>query len=124
MQHPKNPKLSASGRLLATIHDDAGNFYDILDALGNGQFGEVFQAAHKVTGAVVAVKFINRKVTGANVDSITAQEIEVMLRIDHPNCVKLYEIYQTDTGADLVHLSCSVVPSVPSDSVVQSALSP
>lgn len=87
---------------LATIEDDVDNYYDMLETLGEGQFGEVFQAQHKTTGKVVAVKFIDRKQSGANMDSITAQEIEVMLRIDHPNCVKLYEIYQTDTEIQLV----------------------
>jgi len=99
--HAKRPQMD-SGRSLAIIHDDADNFYDMIESLGSGQFGEVFQAQHKQTGKIVAVKFIDRKQTGANIDSVTAQEIEVMLRIDHITLVTLYEIYQTDTEIQLV----------------------
>jgi len=93
----------SASSFLAAIDDDADNYYEMCESLGEGQFGEVFRAEHKTTGKVVAVKFINRQQTRAvAIDAITAQEIEVMLRIDHPNCVKLYEIYQTNTEIQLV----------------------
>ena len=46
------------------------------------------------------MKIIDRKDTGANVQSVTDKEIEVMLKIDHKDCVKLYEVYQTEEQVD------------------------
>ena len=48
------------------------------------------------------MKIIDRKDTGANVQSVTDKEIEVMLKIDHPGCVKLHEVYQTEDQVQLV----------------------
>jgi serine/threonine protein kinase len=50
----------------------------------------------------VAVKIIDRKETGADVQTVTDKEIEIMLAIDHKNCVTLLEIYQTDDQVQLV----------------------
>ena len=65
---------------------------------GQGQYAQVFKGKKKSDGenaADVAIKIIDRKDTGANVQSVTDKEIEVMLKIDHPGCVKLHEVYQT-----------------------------
>ena len=52
---------------------------------------------------VVAVKMIDRKDTGADASaSATDKEIQIMKAVNHPNCVKLIEIYQTDDEVQLV----------------------
>ena len=66
---------------------------------GTGQYAQVFKAQKRSDGpdAIdIAVKLIDRKDTGADMQSVTDREIEVMLKIDHPSCVKLHEIYQTE----------------------------
>jgi len=87
-----NAGLSLS---LAIIKDDADNFYQMIENLGSGQFGEVLKARHRATGKVVAVKFIGLQHTDT-------QEMEIMLLLRHTNLVKLYEIYQTNTEIQLV----------------------
>ena len=84
------------------MKDDVENYYDLIEELGLGQFATVYKACHKVTGNVVAVKMIDRKETGPGLTSVTDKEIAVMLRIDHPHCVKLHEIFQTDDQLQLV----------------------
>ena len=64
---------------------------------GQGQFATVFKGEHLKTKHVVAVKMIDRKDTGADVtQSATDKEIQIMKAVNHPNCVKLIEIYQTE----------------------------
>ena len=46
---------------------------------------------------------IDRKDTGADVtQSATDKEIQIMKAVNHPNCVQLIEIYQTDDEVQLV----------------------
>jgi len=90
------------------IHEDVENHYEFTEDVGQGQYAQVFKAKKKDpttgkgVGPDVAVKIIDRKDTGANVQSVTDKEIEVMLNIDHTDCVKLYEVYQTDEQVQLV----------------------
>ena len=44
----------------------------------------------------MAVKLIDRKDTGVDVLSVTDKEIQAMKAVDHPNCVSLCEIFQTE----------------------------
>lgn len=75
------------------------NNFEILATLGNGQYGKVKLARDLGTGALVAIKILNRfekrsgyslqlKVENPRVN----QEIEVMKRCHHENVVELYEI--------------------------------
>ena len=66
---------------------------------GSGQYAQVFKAVKRDDGnyeTAYAVKCIDRKDTGADFQSVTDKEIQIMKAIDHKNCVKLFEIYQTD----------------------------
>lgn len=86
-------------------HEDVETYYDFHEDVGQGQYAQVFKGKKKSDGenaADVAIKIIDRKDTGANVQSVTDKEIEVMLKIDHPGCVKLHEVYQTADQVQLV----------------------
>jgi len=76
------------------ITDDVENHYCLLGELGSGQYATVFKARHQITGNLVAVKIMRKQ--------LLSQEIDVMLRLDHPNCVKLYEVFETDDEYQLV----------------------
>ena len=45
---------------------------------------------------------ICRKETGADVQSVTDKEILIMRNINHQNCVRLHNIYQTEEQVQLV----------------------
>ena len=74
--------------------DDVENHYCLLEELGSGQFATVFKARHQITGNLVAVKMMSKQ--------LLSQEIDVMLRLNHINCVKLYEVFETDDEYQLV----------------------
>ena len=84
------------------VSGDAEHHYELMDELGMGQFATVHKARNKLTDGVVAVKVIDRSEPGAGLISVTYKEIDAMLRIDHPNCVRLHEIFQTDDRVQLV----------------------
>jgi calcium-dependent protein kinase len=73
-------------------------------AIGTGAFGSVLKATHKVTNAVRAVKHVAKE----NDKFITAAqtEIEVLSTMDHPNIVKLYEVYERPERCHLVMEIC------------------
>lgn len=80
-------------------HDNVENYYDIGDEIGQGQYAVVHRGTHNETGQVVAIKIIDKGDTGM---TVTDKEVAVMLRIDDPNCVKLYEVYETETEVQMV----------------------
>jgi calcium/calmodulin-dependent protein kinase I len=74
--------------------------YDIDgDELGQGQTAKVFTGTHKETGKDYAIKLIDKAKTGAVMND---KEIAVMLKVDHPYCVKLFEVYETAEEVQLV----------------------
>jgi calcium/calmodulin-dependent protein kinase I len=81
---------------------DAGIFKkgDIKDkylfekTLGQGSFGEVKKAKNKTTGEEFAVKMI-QKADMQQEDLLALQtEVEILSQIDHPNVVKLFEVWE------------------------------
>lgn len=65
--------------------------------IGQGSFGQVFYAKHKKTGAIYAIKAIDKKnKTNQEGKSYFRREIEIMYKIRHPNIVKLYTHFEDD----------------------------
>eukprot|EP00293_Proteomonas_sulcata_P009738 CAMPEP_0184301016 /NCGR_PEP_ID=MMETSP1049-20130417/11304_1 /TAXON_ID=77928 /ORGANISM="Proteomonas sulcata, Strain CCMP704" /LENGTH=302 /DNA_ID=CAMNT_0026611881 /DNA_START=166 /DNA_END=1074 /DNA_ORIENTATION=+ len=82
--------------------DDDGkkyvNQYEIVKDLGKGSFGKVKLVKHTETGEVFAMKVFNKNVLRKkrmgtrNLLMDIEHEIKIMKKIDHPNCIKLYEV--------------------------------
>lgn len=72
-----------------------------------GGFGEVRKCSNKKTGAVRAVKIIRKDTLDAKEKARFFQEIEIMRQLDHPNIVRLYEVYQDEKRFYLVTELCS-----------------
>ncbi|EPY23781.1 protein kinase [Strigomonas culicis] len=75
---------------------------DIYDFLGEGTFASVYKAVcicdgEKVkTGQPVALKMINKRdLTTEKMLRDVINEVEVLRLVDHPNCVKLLDYFQT-----------------------------
>merc|ERR1712216_194306 len=81
---------------------DAGdkfiNQYQIIEKLGKGSFGKVKLIMHTETGETFAMKIFNKNVLKKkrmgtrNMIQDVEHEIRIMKMMDHPNCVKLYEV--------------------------------
>ena len=105
MKHLENFKVS-KGDFVQEIYQDVNAVYDInTTSIGEGGFGEVYMAKHKKTEELRAIKKIRKK----KIHDLTYFENEVMaLKLaDHPNIIKLYELYQDDKYVYLVQELCT-----------------
>ena len=70
--------------------------YRVIKELGSGNFGRVYQAQHKLSQEVRAVKEIDKqkaaKFGGSSKKFIA--EVEILSRLDHPNILKIYEMFE------------------------------
>lgn len=73
--------------------------------LGEGTFGVVRKSTVLSTKAVRAVKFINKNRMKEKTECLKS-EIDIMKRVDHPNVVMLYEIFEDDVNLYLVMELC------------------
>ena len=69
--------------------------YDLKDLIGEGTYGKVYLAYHKITNIPRAIKIINkRSMCDTKVRFKFINEISVLKVIDHPNIIKLYEFFE------------------------------
>lgn len=66
--------------------------YRKLEKLGEGTYGVVYKAQHKVTGEYVALKKIRLEKEDDGVPSTAIREISLLKNIKHPNVVELKEV--------------------------------
>ena len=67
-------------------------YYDIGETLGKGSFAVVKKGAPKEGGPPVAVKIVDKK--DAQFDEASLQqEIAIMRKVVHPNCIRLVEVF-------------------------------
>ena len=71
--------------------------YELLDKLGEGSFGKVYKAKHKLTNVMYAIKAID-KLNKNNQEGkpYFRREIEIMYKVKHPNIVRLYGHFEDD----------------------------
>lgn len=60
-----------------------------MEKLGEGTYGVVYKAKHKVTGEIVAVKRIRLEKEDDGVPSTAIREISLLKNLKHPNIVEL-----------------------------------
>lgn len=102
------PKTSSSRR---KDKDDTNNPDVHLPSIGNyifqktvgeGNFAKVKLAKHKITGAEVAVKIIDKTQLDEKKLGKLYREVRIMKMLHHPNIVKLYEVIETKCTVFLV----------------------
>jgi 5'-AMP-activated protein kinase catalytic alpha subunit len=71
----------------------AVSHYAVGKTIGEGTFGKVKKGIHKLTGVPVAIKILEKDkiVDLADVERVK-REIHILIRIDHPNVIRLYEV--------------------------------
>mmetsp|Transcript_66559 Transcript_66559/g.124185 ORF Transcript_66559/g.124185 Transcript_66559/m.124185 type:complete len:658 (+) Transcript_66559:108-2081(+) len=76
-----------------------------LNKIGKGSFGKVLKASNRVTHAIRAVKSISKH-DKVEVDRVR-QEVKIGRLLDHPNVVKLWEIFEDASCIFLVMELCA-----------------
>ena len=75
--------------------------YEIENKLGRGKFGLVKLAKHKETGRLVAIKIMAKKNMNNQDLELAKTEIDILKVSQHPNIIKLYDVYDT---ADFIYI--------------------
>ena len=79
--------------------------YEIIKELGSGAFARCLQVKNRTTGNLYACKEI-QKSKMSDLEGFK-HEINILIKLDHPNIIKLYEIYETQEYFYLIMELCS-----------------
>ena len=89
--------------LITKIDSRMEDNYKILSELGRGGFGSVFKVQHYKTQTIYAMKVvrkINKNYQEGNQTFL--QEIEILITLEHPNIIKIYEYYEDEINYYLI----------------------
>jgi serine/threonine protein kinase len=86
----------------ATGYSNLTDIYEVKDKLGNGKFGLVRLGIHKASGRKVAIKIMNKKDMNSQDLELIKTEIEILKVCQHPNIVRLYDIFE---NVDFIYIS-------------------
>eukprot|EP00826_Nyctotherus_ovalis_P055974 TRINITY_DN748_c0_g12_i1.p1 TRINITY_DN748_c0_g12~~TRINITY_DN748_c0_g12_i1.p1 ORF type:complete len:315 (-),score=82.99 TRINITY_DN748_c0_g12_i1:766-1710(-) len=81
------------------IVENSENVYDVYTfqkKIGEGAFGVVYKAVHKVTHNARAIKKIMKDRRTKGIEASLMQEIAILKSLDHPNIVKLNEFFNDE----------------------------
>ena len=73
--------------------DECSQYYKMGKTLGTGSFATVKRAVHKTENTTWAIKCIDKSSLSADDELALQIEVEVLEMVDHPNIVKLKEIF-------------------------------
>lgn len=61
--------------------------------LGEGAYGSIFKVKHKQLHLIRALKIISKKYKADQ--PIPREEINALIKLDHPHIIKIYEFYES-----------------------------
>ncbi|CAD8065639.1 unnamed protein product [Paramecium sonneborni] len=74
--------------------------YEIRRKLGQGGFGSVYEVRHLKTNLIRAAKVISKQ--AVDDEQVLLQESEILKDLDHPNIVKILEIFSDDQNIYII----------------------
>ena len=94
-------KSSFVGEHIANI----SQYYNFLKELGQGSYGQVIRVQNKATGHIYACKKLNKRQIKNKARFKT--EIDLLRATDHPNIIKLYDIFEDQVYIYLIMEECT-----------------
>ena len=76
--------------------------YKIEGTIGKGSFATVKKAKHRESGDRFAVKVLSKKKMNDDDKAAMQTEIDILKQVDHPNIVKLYDVFDEEKSFYLV----------------------
>ena len=80
--------------------------YEIGQVLGKGSYGIVYKGIHKITGEERAIKQIPKSKIKKEKFKRFINEVNALKQLDHPNIIKLFEVYEEGKYVYLVQEMC------------------
>ena len=78
--------------------------YDVIRQLGKGGYGKVYEVMNKKTKEIRACKHLS-KLSIKNLEKFQ-REVEILRQADHPNIIKLYEVFESRHSIYLIMEEC------------------
>ena len=78
--------------------------YESIKQLGKGGYGQVYRVRNKITGKMYACKKLS-KLKLKDLEKFR-REIDILEKTDHPNIIKLYEVYESQNSLYLIMEEC------------------
>ena len=82
------------GNFILTNDGKFSEKYSMGNLLGQGAFGEVRKCQNRTTKVIRAVKIIKKEQMTPEEEKSFKYEISILKKLDHPNIIKLYEIFE------------------------------
>lgn len=83
------------------------DFYTFQGLLGSGAYAEVRKALHMPTNTLRAIKTIPLSSASEYDISKLLKEVSILKRLDHPNIIKIFEVFQSPSSISIVTELCS-----------------
>jgi len=102
---PASPTPNAAAKTADNefvIRDPIEDTYQLGKEIGRGGFSVVVEAQNKKTGQKVAIKRIKKDQVEGDDIKLLLREVHIMRGLNHPNILKLYEVYENDEEFFLV----------------------
>ena len=119
LRKPKFAKLIQNSEISrAAKLESIRTYYEFIRVIGHGQFGTVREAvklqpsrqstsrSSAVKGKRYAIKSITKNRVKKNINMMK-RELEILQQVDHPNIIKLYEIYEDQKYIHMVTELCT-----------------
>jgi calcium-dependent protein kinase len=87
----------------STFYADIQDYYLLKTTIGHGQFGQVRLAVHKLGNKhrKFAIKIVPKEKLKTNFQ-VVKREIQSLKLLDHPNIVKIYEVFEDSKNLSIV----------------------
>jgi serine/threonine protein kinase len=83
-------------------HEDVRDYYEFGREIGRGGFSVVVEGAKKGTSERFAIKCIKKANVERDDIKLLRREIQIMKQVDHPNILKLFEVFESEEEFFLV----------------------
>ena len=107
MKNDKNNKKFSKENFVPTLETPLLDSYDVIYEMGSGAYSKVYEVKHKISGQIRACKYIKKKDFKKEDIERFKKEIEILKKSDHPNIVKLYEVFETENSFYLIMEKCN-----------------
>ena len=82
--------------------------YTLIKLIGKGSFGETYLTQKTNASYLIATKVINKKkMEASSTKKYLENEINILKELEHPNIVKFYELFQTNSNYYIMMEYCN-----------------